>query len=348
MFRPAAARSLLRRHVSCSSCSSTTALLLRRPAASTSRLLSTSAAPKKRSTLKGTAARWALAGGIVYWYTTSAVFADEPKYREERPAGPTEAETDRPASLLPTTPLRRSKTSTTRQGEGEGEGESAALAAHSRAAADELEEEASQEGAFNPETGEINWDCPCLGGMAHGPCGDEFKAAFSCFVFSSEDPKGVDCIERFKDMQACFQQHPDVYGSELDDDNDSDDDDLDTAGPGSSETGSGRPDQPPIRSTAAATSSTSGSAATTGTAPASTGTAPASTGTAPAATGRAPPPEVTERTTAPSLAEPSASVADTPVLQSAHRGDARARSSSDPPTEREAAVAAEDAPRRRG
>ena len=33
----------------------------------------------------------------------------------------------------------------------------------------DLEDEAGQEGAFNPETGEINWDCPCLGGMAHGP-----------------------------------------------------------------------------------------------------------------------------------------------------------------------------------
>lgn len=62
----------------------------------------------------------------------------------------------------------------------------------------ELEEEADQQGAFNPETGEINWDCPCLGGMAHGPCGEEFKAAFSCFVYSTEDPKGMDCIDRFK------------------------------------------------------------------------------------------------------------------------------------------------------
>ena len=61
-----------------------------------------------------------------------------------------------------------------------------------------LEEEADQQGAFNPETGEINWDCPCLGGMAHGPCGDEFKAAFSCFVYSTEEPKGVECIEKFK------------------------------------------------------------------------------------------------------------------------------------------------------
>jgi hypothetical protein len=61
-----------------------------------------------------------------------------------------------------------------------------------------LEEEAGQQGAFNPETGEINWDCPCLGGMATGPCGEEFKAAFSCFVFSEEEPKGMDCIDKFK------------------------------------------------------------------------------------------------------------------------------------------------------
>ena len=61
-----------------------------------------------------------------------------------------------------------------------------------------LEEEADQQGAFNPETGEINWDCPCLGGMAHGPCGEEFRAAFSCFVYSNEEPKGVECIEKFK------------------------------------------------------------------------------------------------------------------------------------------------------
>jgi intermembrane space import and assembly protein 40 len=61
-----------------------------------------------------------------------------------------------------------------------------------------LEQEATQQGAFDPETGEINWDCPCLGGMAHGPCGEEFKAAFSCFVYSKEEPKGMDCIDKFQ------------------------------------------------------------------------------------------------------------------------------------------------------
>lgn len=67
-------------------------------------------------------------------------------------------------------------------------------------------------GAYNPETGEINWDCPCLGGMAHGPCGQEFRAAFSCFVYSEDEPKGINCVELFKAMQDCFREHPEVYG----------------------------------------------------------------------------------------------------------------------------------------
>ncbi|CAE6510613.1 unnamed protein product [Rhizoctonia solani] len=88
---------------------------------------------------------------------------------------------------------------------------------------DDLEADAANQGAFNPETGEINWDCPCLGGMAHGPCGPQFREAFSCFVYSKEDPKGVDCVEKFKDMQDCFREHPDVYGEELEDDDEAPD-----------------------------------------------------------------------------------------------------------------------------
>jgi intermembrane space import and assembly protein 40 len=75
--------------------------------------------------------------------------------------------------------------------------------------------EESQQAAYNPDTGEINWDCPCLGGMAHGPCGEEFKEAFSCFVFSESEPKGFDCIEKFKNMQNCFRRYPEVYSEEI-------------------------------------------------------------------------------------------------------------------------------------
>ncbi|KAG7440010.1 uncharacterized protein BT62DRAFT_983260 [Guyanagaster necrorhizus] len=70
-------------------------------------------------------------------------------------------------------------------------------------------------GAYNPETGEINWDCPCLGGMAHGPCGQEFRVAFSCFVHSEDEPKGINCVEKFQAMQTCFRAHPDVYGPDI-------------------------------------------------------------------------------------------------------------------------------------
>ncbi|TFK44782.1 hypothetical protein BDQ12DRAFT_730805 [Crucibulum laeve] len=84
------------------------------------------------------------------------------------------------------------------------------------------EGEASQEGgtggAFNPVTGEINWDCPCLGGMAHGPCGPEFREAFSCFIFSEDEPKGINCVEKFQAMQTCFRAHPEVYSDEIMDD----------------------------------------------------------------------------------------------------------------------------------
>lgn len=80
------------------------------------------------------------------------------------------------------------------------------------------EGEGHQAAAFNPETGEINWDCPCLGGMAHGPCGEEFKEAFSCFVFSETEPKGIDCIKKFEAMRTCFKQHPEHYKEELYDD----------------------------------------------------------------------------------------------------------------------------------
>ncbi|EJU04035.1 hypothetical protein DACRYDRAFT_48365 [Dacryopinax primogenitus] len=81
--------------------------------------------------------------------------------------------------------------------------------------AEETLEESDKEAAFDPVTGEINWDCPCLGGMAHGPCGQQFRDAFSCFVYSNEEPKGINCVEKFRAMQDCFREHPDVYGEEI-------------------------------------------------------------------------------------------------------------------------------------
>jgi intermembrane space import and assembly protein 40 len=79
--------------------------------------------------------------------------------------------------------------------------------------------------AVNKETGEINWDCPCLADMVKPPCGETFKAAFSCFVYSTTEPKGMDCVEKFREMQSCFKDYPEVYGREIDDDDEDEDGD---------------------------------------------------------------------------------------------------------------------------
>lgn len=77
------------------------------------------------------------------------------------------------------------------------------------------------------QDGTINWNCPCLGGMATGPCGLEFREAFSCFHYSKEEVKGSDCFEEFRTMQNCMSKYPSVYGHHDLNENDRDDDDDD-------------------------------------------------------------------------------------------------------------------------
>uniref|UniRef100_A0A182XHE8 CHCH domain-containing protein n=1 Tax=Anopheles quadriannulatus TaxID=34691 RepID=A0A182XHE8_ANOQN len=70
------------------------------------------------------------------------------------------------------------------------------------------------------ENGDINWNCPCLGGMAIGPCGNEFREAFSCFHYSQAQPKGSDCYEAFSTMNECMRNYPGVYKQNLNEDED--------------------------------------------------------------------------------------------------------------------------------
>jgi len=64
--------------------------------------------------------------------------------------------------------------------------------------------------------------------MAHGPCGVEFKDAFSCFVYSKAEEKGSDCLTQFQAMQNCMEQHPDIYHEDETSENEemSEDDEL--------------------------------------------------------------------------------------------------------------------------
>lgn len=181
-----------------------------------------------------------MAFGALYWYNTSPIFADEP-IPQTIAAPPQFRDNDLPtvesvieqkrkeaeARALNATPPSPSRTPAEEKPSGliseDGAVEAEVASSDDTApgggafpgSPEALEEEAGQQGAFNPETGEINWDCPCLGGMADGPCGEEFKTAFSCFVYSTEEPKGMDCIDKFQGMQECFKKYPEVYGAEL-------------------------------------------------------------------------------------------------------------------------------------
>jgi intermembrane space import and assembly protein 40 len=61
--------------------------------------------------------------------------------------------------------------------------------------------------------GSINWDCPCLGGMASGPCGIYFRRAFTCFHNSDSKAKGSECFSEFSALTECFAKYPKLYGN---------------------------------------------------------------------------------------------------------------------------------------
>ena len=76
----------------------------------------------------------------------------------------------------------------------------------------EAEQETRPQSAVDPETGEINWDCPCLASALKPPCGGFFRVAFECFVKSQSEPKGSECVDAFREMSDCIRAHPETYG----------------------------------------------------------------------------------------------------------------------------------------
>jgi intermembrane space import and assembly protein 40 len=175
-------------------------------------LISTAPPTQKSRSWKSLVVRLGAAGAIVYFYNTTDVFAEEATAAAQKLVDTAESE----AEQLPTIDAIAEERRRRRAEEAEKAAIKAAYEENLRKereqqqqqeggeavapgeGAAQLKEEADQQGAFNPETGEINWDCPCLGGMADGPCGEDFKAAFSCFVYSTEEPKGMDCVDKFK------------------------------------------------------------------------------------------------------------------------------------------------------
>lgn len=45
--------------------------------------------------------------------------------------------------------------------------------------------------------------------LREGPCGPTFVDAFSCYIRSSHEEKGMDCLDQFKVFQECLKKNPD-------------------------------------------------------------------------------------------------------------------------------------------
>eukprot|EP00118_Oscarella_pearsei_P026537 m.310055 g.310055 ORF g.310055 m.310055 type:complete len:147 (+) comp49372_c0_seq1:79-519(+) len=71
-------------------------------------------------------------------------------------------------------------------------------------------------------SGEINWDCPCLGGLASSPCAETFRESFTCFYYSTEEAKGSDCLPQFVAFKDCMDANEDYFRRDKDEDEDAD------------------------------------------------------------------------------------------------------------------------------
>lgn len=62
-----------------------------------------------------------------------------------------------------------------------------------------------------------------MGGMVSGPCGYQFRQAFTCFHYSKATPKGSDCVDFFREMSFCMASYPTLYPKSSDKDKDDED-----------------------------------------------------------------------------------------------------------------------------
>ncbi|GMJ03414.1 mitochondrial intermembrane space assembly machinery 40 [Hibiscus trionum] len=54
-------------------------------------------------------------------------------------------------------------------------------------------------------------DCPCVAELRNGACGAQFTEAFLCFLKSTAEEKGSDCVHPFVALQTCIKGNPDAF-----------------------------------------------------------------------------------------------------------------------------------------
>ncbi|RAL39992.1 unnamed protein product [Cuscuta campestris] len=58
-------------------------------------------------------------------------------------------------------------------------------------------------------------ECPCIAHLRSGPCGTQFSNAFLCFLKSTAEEKGSDCVHPFVDLQNCIKTNPNAFSKDI-------------------------------------------------------------------------------------------------------------------------------------
>ncbi|XP_039137668.1 mitochondrial intermembrane space import and assembly protein 40 homolog [Dioscorea cayenensis subsp. rotundata] len=57
--------------------------------------------------------------------------------------------------------------------------------------------------------------CPCVAELRKGPCGTQFSEAFVCFIKSTAEEKGSDCVHPFIALQNCIKANPNAFSEDV-------------------------------------------------------------------------------------------------------------------------------------
>ncbi|CAL5195745.1 unnamed protein product [Lathyrus oleraceus] len=58
-------------------------------------------------------------------------------------------------------------------------------------------------------------ECPCIADLRSGACGFQFSEAFLCFLKSTSEEKGSDCVNSFVALQSCIKANPDAFSKDI-------------------------------------------------------------------------------------------------------------------------------------
>ncbi|GLT87160.1 hypothetical protein SLE2022_052580 [Rubroshorea leprosula] len=58
-------------------------------------------------------------------------------------------------------------------------------------------------------------ECPCIADLRTGSCGTQFSEAFLCFLKSTAEEKGSDCVHPFVALQNCIKANPNAFSRDI-------------------------------------------------------------------------------------------------------------------------------------